>query len=30
MLHPGRFAHGPLEKFGFAGLLDGLVNVIII
>jgi len=30
MLHPGRFAQGPLEKFGFSGLLEGLTNVIII
>jgi len=30
MLHPGRFEQGPLEKFGFDGLLDGLTNVIII
>jgi hypothetical protein len=27
---PGRLAQGPLEKFGFDGLLDGLTNVIII
>jgi hypothetical protein len=24
MLHPGRLEHGPLEKFGFCGLIDGL------
>jgi hypothetical protein len=28
--HPGRLAHGPLEKFGFDGLFDGLANAIII
>jgi hypothetical protein len=27
---PGRLAQGPLEKFGFVGLLVGLINVIII
>jgi hypothetical protein len=30
MFHPGRFEQGPLEKFGFDGLLNGLANVIII
>jgi hypothetical protein len=24
MVHPGRLEHGPLEKFGFCGLIDGL------
>jgi hypothetical protein len=27
---PGRLAQGPLEKFGFDGLLDGLTKVIVI
>ena len=27
MFHPGRFAQGPLEKFGFSGLLDGLTKI---
>jgi len=25
MLQPGRLEHGPLEKFGFCGLIDGLL-----
>ena len=30
MFHPGRFEQGPLEKFGFDGLFNGLTNAIIV